>query len=49
MGIANSNTQYMASAPKEQYLSPACEVLEIKPEGLIAKSPDYEDAHEIDW
>ena len=49
MVIANSNPQNMVPEPREQYISPACEVLEIKPEGLIAKSPDYDDAHEIDW
>ncbi len=38
MGIANSNPQYMASAPKEQYLSPECEVYEVKPEGVLAMS-----------
>ena len=32
----------------DRYVSPECEVVEIKPEGLIAKSPDYDDAHEID-
>lgn len=29
---------------KEQYLSPECEVLEVRPEGVIAASaPEYED------
>ena len=32
----------------DRYVYPECEVLAIKPEGLIAKSPDYDDAHEID-
>lgn len=48
MVIAKSNPRFMVPEPREQYISPACEVLEIKPEGLIAKSPDYDDAHEID-
>ena len=38
----------MLTQTKEQYTSPESEVLEIKPEGLIAKSPDYVDGHEID-
>ena len=34
----------MITQPKEQYISPECEVLEIKPEGVIAASaPEYED------
>lgn len=41
-------TTYMDIKTKDQYISPESEVLEIKPEGLIAKSPDYDDAHEID-
>ena len=49
MGAAKSNQQLMAPESKDQYISPVCEVLEIKPEGLIAKSPDYVDGHEIDW
>ncbi len=33
----------MVPEPKEQYLSPECEVLEIKPEGIIAASGDAPD------
>ncbi len=38
----------MAQETIERYVSPECEALEIKPEGIITKSPDYDDAHEID-
>ena len=38
----------MKQETTDRYVSPECEVLEIQPEGLIAKSPDYDDAHEID-
>ena len=38
----------MAQETLDRYVSPECEALEIKPEGIIAKSPDYDDAHEID-
>ncbi len=34
----------MITQTKEQYISPACEGLELKPEGVIAASaPEYED------
>ena len=34
----------MITQTKEQYISPECEVLEIKLEGVIAASaPEYED------
>ena len=33
----------MITQTKDQYISPECEVLEIKPEGVIAASaPNYE-------
>jgi hypothetical protein len=38
----------MKQETTDRYVSPECEVLEIQPEGLITKSPDYDDAHEID-
>ena len=38
----------MVTEQNERYISPDCEVVEILPEGLITKSPDYDDAHEID-
>ena len=33
----------MITQTKDQYLSPECEVLEIKPEGIIAASGDAQD------
>ena len=33
----------MITQTKDQYLSPECEVLEIKPEGIIAASGDAPD------
>ena len=35
----------MITQPKDQYISPECEVLEIKPEGVIAAS----DIHDIPY
>lgn len=37
------NPHYMALQTKEQYISPRCEMLEIKAEGLIAASGDAPD------
>lgn len=31
----------MITQPKDQYISPECEVLEIKPEGVIAASGEF--------
>ena len=34
----------MITQTKEQYISPECEILQLKPEGVIAASaPEYED------
>jgi hypothetical protein len=41
--VSYSNLRHMFPEPKEQYLSPECEVLEIKPEGVIAASGDAPD------
>lgn len=43
MVIAKSNPQNMVPEPKEQYTSPECEMLEIKPEGIIAASGEAPD------
>lgn len=43
MSAVNSNPRYMVPKHKEQYISPECEVLEIRPEGIIAASGEVPD------